>query len=265
MLMALDTLRNQIFHFRVSAYELLPMIAKPKLHSALAQQAYEHVKVSILEGRLAPEDKLSVVALADQLGCSRVPVMEALKRLESDGFVQIVPQVGCKIVSPDVRDVMDFFRLFAAAEGMVTRFAAERRSQGDLAAFSKLCKQIDSLTASAGAPTAEDPSYRRLNLLFHGEIHRMADSPLASDIAASFWDRSDFYIKIAFGSLYFSTRVKRAHRLIRRAIIDGDGDAAEREVRAHLYAVGDGVVRRLQELGDSVGDRESGRAARTRN
>ncbi len=160
---------------------------------------------------------------------------------------------------------MDFFRLFAAAEGMVTRFAAERRSQGDLAAFSKLCKQIDSLTASAGAPTAEDPSYRRLNLLFHGEIHRMADSPLASDIAASFWDRSDFYIKIAFGSLYFSTRVKRAHRLIRRAIIDGDGDAAEREVRAHLYAVGDGVVRRLQELGDSVGDRESGRTARTRN
>lgn len=224
---------------------------KPKLHSALGQRAYDHVKQRLLEGDLAPEDKLSVVALAKQLGCSRAPVMEALKRLESEGFVEIIPQVGCQIVSPDARDVMDFFVLFSKAEGAIAHFASERRTQSDIMMFETVCNHIDEMAASAGAPSARDPRYRRLNLLFHTHIHKMARSPLASSIAASLWDRSDFYIKMAFGSLYFSSRVKRSHRAIRKAIINGDAEAAEREVKAHLRTVGESVVRNLQATADS--------------
>lgn len=223
----------------------LAALNKPKLHSALGQKAYDHVKQRLLEGDLEPEDRLSVVGLAKQLGCSRAPVMEALKRLESEGFVEIIPQVGCKIASPDARDVMDFFVLFSKAEGTIAQFAAERRTPNDIMMFQTVCAHIDEMVASAGAPSARDPRYRRLNLLFHSHIHKIARSPLASGIAASLWDRSDFYIKMAFGSLYFSNRVKRSHRAIRKAIIDGDAEVAEREVGAHLCAVGESVVRNL--------------------
>ena len=53
-------------------------------------------------------------------------------------------------------------------------------------------------------------------------------------------------IKVAFGSLYFSKRVRLAHSAMRRAIVDGDPDAAEAAVEAHLREVGAAVAARLE-------------------
>ncbi|MGE0860497.1 MAG: GntR family transcriptional regulator [Gammaproteobacteria bacterium] len=213
--------------------------------SARADAAYAHLKTQLLEGDWGPGTRLSVVELARQLGCSRVPVMEALKRLANDGLVQIVPQVGCRVVSPSPAEVRDFFTLFAAAEGTVSAFAAARRTAADVVAFERLCTDIDQRAASAGGPAEHDPTWRRLNLLFHGSIHQLARSPLTAAIAATMWDRSDFYIKSAYGSLYFSRAVKAAHHAIRAAIIAGDADGARRATAAHLEAVGDGVARAM--------------------
>ena len=213
--------------------------------AALAGDAYEHLKRGILDGTRAPGDPLPVVALAAELDCSRVPIMEALKRLQREGLVAIVPQVGCRVALPDSDDVADFFGLFAAVEGMVTRFAAERRSEEDLTAFRAVCAYVDEHAKRAGGPEAHDPTYRRVNRAFHSEIHAMARSAFAADLAASCWDRCDFYITQAFGSLYFSSRVRRAHAQIRRAIIDGDGAKAEAAVRAHIGAAGKRVAARL--------------------
>ena len=59
------------------------------------------------------------------------------------------------------------------------------------------------------------------------------------------WDRSDFFIKVAFGSLYFNRRVRQAHLAIRRAIVDGDPQAAEAAIATHLRQVGEAVATRL--------------------
>jgi DNA-binding GntR family transcriptional regulator len=217
----------------------------PPRGSARADNAYETIRLELLEGALVPGDKLSVVDLAEQLQCSRVPIMEALKRLEREELVTIVPQVGCRVVTPSVGDVADFFVLFAAVEATVTSFAAERRGADDIVAFRALCRDIDDALKSAGGPATRDPLYRRLNLRFHGEIHRMAHSPGASKMAAALWDRSDFYIKMVFGSLYFSRRVIRSHREIRRAIISGDPVAADAAVRDHLRSVGNAVTQQM--------------------
>lgn len=211
----------------------------------LAQVAYSHLMQALLEGDLEPGARLSVVDLADALGCSRVPVMEALKRLGAEGFVQIIPQVGCRVARPDAAEVLDFFELFAAVEGCVTRLAAARRTAEDLPAFKALCTRLDQALRAAGGPDARDPAYRRINLEFHTAIHRLARAPLACAVAASMWDRSDFFIKVAFGSLYFNRRVRQAHAAMRKAIVDGDPAAAETAVEAHLRDVGAAVAARL--------------------
>ncbi|MEH6542942.1 MAG: GntR family transcriptional regulator [Porticoccaceae bacterium] len=218
---------------------------KIEVDVALGQRVYDHVKERILEGDLEPKDNLSVVALAEQLSCSRVPVMEAMKRLETESLIDIIPQVGCRVSVPNAHEAMDFFALFARVEGVMARFAAERRTEEDLVMFKSVCDHIDSVAATAGGAESKDPSYRQLNLLFHRAIHEMARSPMTSDISISLWDRADFYIKAAFGSLYFSRRVKRAHKSISRAIIAGDAVKAEFEVNANLYAVGADVTKKL--------------------
>jgi len=211
----------------------------------LAQGAYEHLMQRLLEGELAPGDRLSVIDLSAQLACSRVPVMEALKRLDAEGFVEIIPQVGCRVAQPDAAEVRDFFELFAAVEGCVARLAAGRRDDDEVREFKALCAQIDRELKEAGGPEARDPRYRRLNLEFHSAIHRLARAPLACAVAAGMWDRSDFFIKVAFGSLYFNRRVRHAHLAIRRAIVDGDPQAAEAAIATHLRQVGEAVATRL--------------------
>ncbi len=210
-----------------------------------AETAYSYVRLLLLEGDLRAGQKLSVVGLTQILKCSRVPVMEALKRLAGEGFFEIVPQVGCQVVTPRVDEVRDFFTLFGNVEGTVTAFAAARRTAHDLVEFSDVCVRVDTGARDAGAPVDHDPAYRRLNLLFHSCVHRMARSPVSTTIATSLWDRSDFYIKLAFGSLYFSDAVKRAQRRIRDDIIAGDSDAARNAVQAYLTAVGERVADRL--------------------
>ena len=211
----------------------------------LAQGAYAHLMQALLEGPLVPGDRLSVVELADQLGCSRVPVMEAVKRLAAEGFVDVIPQVGCRVAQPDPAEVRDFFELFAAVEGCVTRLAAARRADDELPAFKALCSRLDQALRSAGGPDARDPAYRRINLEFHTAIHQLARAPLACAVAAGMWDRSDFFIKVAFGSLYFNRRVRLAHAAMRKAIVEGDPEAAEAAVEAHLREVGAAVAARL--------------------
>ncbi|CAN0392845.1 unnamed protein product, partial [Phaeothamnion confervicola] len=65
--------------------------------SARADAAYDYLKTCLLEGDYGPGQKLSVVELTRELNCSRVPVMEAIKRLAGAGFLHIVPQVGCRV------------------------------------------------------------------------------------------------------------------------------------------------------------------------
>lgn len=214
----------------------------------LAGHAYEHLKARILEGDLAPGDRLAVPALAQALACSRVPVMEALKRLQGDGLVDIVPQVGCLVAVPQADDVEDFFAAFAAVEGAVARLAAQRRTAADVAAFGHTLARIEQGMADAGGPQDRDPRYRRLNRDFHGAIHAMARAPAAGAIAAALWDRSDFLIKAAFGSLYFSPRVRAAHQAVGDAITRGDADAAQAAMTQHLQTVGAAVAARLREI-----------------
>ena len=211
-----------------------------------AEQAYESLKMRLLEGDLDPDDTVSVTELSAQLECSRVPVMEALKRLEGDGFIRIVPQVGCRVVVPPPDQIRDFFTLFARAEASVAGFAAARRNQEDLASLDRVWNDLEAHLERAGGPASRDPLYRRLNLMFFGQIHAIARSPIASGLAAGMWDRSDFYIKIAFGSLYFSRDVQASQRRIRRAIVEGAVDDAERHVRQFLDTVGERVAHRLR-------------------
>ncbi|MGD9604344.1 MAG: GntR family transcriptional regulator [Gammaproteobacteria bacterium] len=214
-----------------------------------AQDAYAYLLTELLEGTLGPGDWLSIVDIAATLDCSRVPVMEAIKRLAGEGFLTILPQVGCRVVVPDPAEIHDFFTLFAAVEGCISRLAAERRTAADLVEFRETCAQVDRLLKQAGGPAARDPVYRHANTLFHAHLHRLARAPSACAIAAGLWDRSDFYIKVAFGSLYFSRRVRQAHVAIRRAIVAGDPDGAERAVELHLRAVGSDVSARLAARG----------------
>jgi DNA-binding GntR family transcriptional regulator len=204
----------------------------------LALAAERYLRGLVLDGPLGPGMSVPLEEIARHLGISRQPVRDAAARLAADGLLEILPQVGCRVPHPAPAVVADFFRLFAATEAVVVRLGAERRTPDEAAAFAHLATTLEAEAGMAGGPEARDPRYRTINRAFYDAIHAMARSTFVAAAAESLWDRSDFYIGAAFGSLYFTAQVRQSNRAIVATVVAGDGAAAETATRLHLEAVG---------------------------
>lgn len=213
--------------------------------SRLHDRAYSYVKGLLLDGGLEPGEIISTESVGQALSISRAPATDAIRRLTSEGFVAVLPQIGCRVRTPERAEVGDFFELFALGESFVTRLAAERRSALAAGDFERDCEIIEGeLDRTAPAPDA-GPVQRELNRRRHRHIHELAESPISAEIVASFWDRSDFYIRVAFGTFTITDFARAAHRTIARAIVEGDGSTAESTTREYLREVGKRVATRL--------------------
>ena len=218
----------------------------PRGHQA--QRAYMAIKDKLLNGAFRPGDTLSIEALAAEIGVSRQPVLEAMRRLSGDGMVEIIPQVGCRVARHDSQSIGDFFFLFATVESLAARLAAERRDLVGLKRLARLSDDIEALTRPGASENDRANGYQRLNREFHGQIHAMAEAPEIVRLAASFWDRSDFHIANAGQTALFSDRLELAHddhEEIMDALERGDGPQAEALMRDHILGFRAAILQRL--------------------
>jgi len=206
--------------------------------------AYSEIKRALISGAYEFGAELSVTELAEELGASRQPVMEALKRLESERFVDIVPQVGCRVAVPLPSEVRDFYEVFATMEGLVSRLAAERRTDDDVR---HLKGAVDDLNLSRRGNSFDIDRYATLNREFHGLVHRSARSREARLAAEMYWDRSDFMIastRPPFWDLNL-TRARSEHKQLYEAIRDQDAASAQHKAEEHIRSFGQAVVAHL--------------------
>lgn len=204
----------------------------------LADRAYHHIKAMLVEGRLQANAWLPVDSIAAELGSSRQPVMDAMKRLAIEGFVEIVPQVGSRVLKPDPQDIDDFYRLFAAGEGLIAELCAARATPNDVVQLQLISDQIGSLMALPQPDQVKGESYRMLNRRLHSEMRRISRSRQLADVVESLGDRSDFYVALNSPNM-FALNLDRAHaehKSIIEAIAQGDKTGASDAMAAHIFA-----------------------------
>lgn len=214
----------------------------PRLHDL----AYAYLKGLLLGGGLDPGDQISSEGVGRVLSISRAPVSDAIRRLTVEGLLEIQPQVGCRVVRPVPAEVKDLYEIFGATEGVIARLAAERRSAAEAEEFRRLCA---GLASAAGLPTDPDARFvelRQRNRRRYGRLHELARSPLGTDIASTYWDRSDFFIRVTFGGRDLPAYVRAGHTAFVAAVVAGDGRTAERETRRYLVRLGQDVAAVLE-------------------
>ena len=101
----------------------------------LRDRAYAALRDAIVDGTLAPGERLRDAELCDWLGLSRTPVREALGRLEQDGLVETAPQRFTRVTPLDRRDARDAFPLVAALHALAAELAVPRLAGDDLVAM----------------------------------------------------------------------------------------------------------------------------------
>ncbi len=106
---------------------------------------YSEILERLVTARYRFGERILVKELCAETGASRQPIMAALNALGNDGFVRIIPQVGCEVVDPTLQDIGDFYRLFARLEGLLAELAASRHTETQLKALKKINLRIKEL------------------------------------------------------------------------------------------------------------------------
>ncbi len=210
-----------------------------------ADLAYDAIKSKLVSGILMGGARLDITQLVEEIQTSRQPVIAAINRLAAEGFLRVVPQVGCWVASVQPDEVADFFRFFALTEGLACELGAMRREPAQIDALN--LKATVRLLAANATPARQAQEFFRLNREFHGIIHDMARSDYVATHAGSMWDRCDFYLASADAHIQGERIVEseHEHEAIVKAIAERQVKHAGALMVAHIQSFGAAAVRRL--------------------
>jgi GntR family transcriptional regulator, vanillate catabolism transcriptional regulator len=145
----------------------------------------------LVSGRYRFGEALSINSLTEEFDASRQPVSTAINHLRSLGYVTVVPQVGCRVVSPSPTEIGDFFYMLAKIESAIAGLASVRHTTEEVAILSAIAAQI-------AASPFDDPTHREVYAAavdaYHEQIRSMARSPALTPRVSNLWRLSNFYL-----------------------------------------------------------------------
>ena len=221
------------------------------------EAVYRQLRAQIESWELGPGARLSEVVIAERLGASRTPVREAIRRLSREGLVRFTPGEVAQVAAISLRGVRALFEfrmiLEPAAVRMVTLDGLS--SPALLTPFRQIADELDELAVDLDSRPREELAERFYELAERFDqavITACHNEPLATTIA----DRRGQTARlrsIAHADPRGMERSLEEHRRICRAVLDGDPDAAARELAHHLAevlrAVVDGLTRDAGRIG----------------
>lgn len=98
----------------------------------LREIVFENLREAILEGKLEPGQRMMEIQLAEQLGVSRTPVREAIRKLELEGLVIMIPRKGAYVADVSIKDIMEVLEIRVVIEGLAASLAVERMTDEEL-------------------------------------------------------------------------------------------------------------------------------------
>ena len=118
-------------------------------YKPLREIVFETLREAIINGTLKPGERLMEVQLVEDKGVSRTPVREAIRKLELDGFVLMVPRKGAYVAGISTKEIADVFEVRAALESLAAGLAAERITDEELGDLQRLMVGVN-ISSEAG-------------------------------------------------------------------------------------------------------------------
>lgn len=214
-------------------------------------QVYEYVKAEILAGHLPPGERLSMDALARALGVSRIPIREAMSRLESQGLVVQRMHVGPTVAPVSHQQLQGVYLTREAVEGLATKLAAERITDIQLEQLERY-----HLEMSTRLLRGEIDQLSAINSTFHLAIAEASGYMILFDIIDLLLLSVRRYRAVAPLNRENWRRVVTEHEEIIDALRRHDPDAAELASNRHVssQASGEPIHTIRDHNGSSVGD-----------
>lgn len=209
---------------------------------ALYQQVAIRLRKRIYRRELTPGERIDEKRLCDEFGISRTPLREALKVLDADGLVNLMPRRGCFVAELSREQLSELFPVMAVLEGLIAREAVDHASDDDYRELVAMHEELER-TAAAG----DVDRYYEANFAFHQRVQDLSRNRYLQRVARDL--RKLLYLA-RHAQLRKPGRLQESlqeHRTIMAAFRTHDANSAERAMREHLTRQGDAIISWLPE------------------
>ena len=187
---------------------------------------YNKLRQGIIKGKLKPGQKVVMADLAKAFGLSETPVREAIRRLESEGYVDFTPHTGAIVTKIDEGELVEIYLIRIALEELATRLASPHITEKDIDFLNKKNREMEM--------AIQQNRYEILagiNKLFHLRIYKAAPFPRLYKMICDLWDTCERWPSV------FSYVPERAaasveeHKKIIQALQTRDTDQADQLIK----------------------------------
>lgn len=206
-----------------------PLSANLQEHPSLQDKVYEHLKQAIQTGEIHPGERLLETKIATALGVSRIPLREAIRKLEREGLVVFFPRRGIYASTLSVQDVDEIYAVRAVLEGLSARLAAQNHTPEDLARIDEILAVMAQIAAKNDAVALFQAGRD-----FHQAVLDAARSRKLAHITDLMYGQVERVRQLRMRLTRRCREVYHEYMRIRDAIAARDGARAEAEMRAHV-------------------------------
>lgn len=198
-------------------------------YEPIGQAIARRVRDAILDGRLGPGTRIRQEALARRFGVSRIPVREALRLLETQGLVTLVPHSGARVATLDLAEHLELYLIREALEPLAIAQSAPHLTDEQLAELHRLAGEI-------AAARDDEQRWLELDRQFHLLSYAGAPQPRLLGMIDDLWNTTQHYRRAYRTTLSDEefAFVDLDHRFILDALDRHDPVDAESRMRSHI-------------------------------
>jgi len=213
-------------------------------YKPLRELVLEAIREAIISGTLKPRERLMEIQLAEELGVSRTPIREALRELELEGFIVMVPRKGAFVADMTFKDIADIFEIRVALEGLAAGLAAERITDEEMEDLERhLVEKADAIARSDMERLVE------VDTLFHESIYKASRNERLKGIINNLREQIQ---RFRATSLAYPGRMKLSleeHRAIVEAIHSRDVSLARQLAQEHIENAEQSMIESIKKDG----------------
>jgi DNA-binding GntR family transcriptional regulator len=213
-------------------------------NQTLHQQVVELIKEMIESGELRLGQKIDEITLAESFGVSRTPIREALRILNNQGVIDLVPHKGAFVRQFSIKEIDDMFQVMSILEGMCAELAAAKMTTADFKRVERLHKDLERYYEAKN-----HKAYNATNSKLHSLIQEIAGNAAINEVIAGLRQK---VLLFRFRQLYEPERFKKSiqeHRKLLDALEKRDPKKAKAVMKAHLLAQSKALINILQKKG----------------
>lgn len=225
--------------FQVDMNEFLP----------LRDVVFNTLRKAILTGQLKPGERLMEVHLADRLGVSRTPIREAIRKLELEGLVIMIPRRGAEVAQITEKSLRDVLEVRRALDALSVELACERITDQEIKKLKAACDEFERVVGEAKRDAGSIPDasvIAKADVALHDIIVKATGNQRLMQLVNNLSEQMYRYRFVYIKDETQHEKLVAEHREIYESIAGRDRERAARASRVHIDNQEESIIRHIR-------------------